>query len=242
MAIHEDGPAPYAPPHAVLTVIDFVRQRTIPSAFTNETMIRMGISESLASRTVQSLKQLDLVSDDGAATDNLTQLQRAKEAEFKDFFAEYLQRVYADIFAFIDPAKAEFDVVCEQFRGNTPNRQRDRMAKLFLGLCERAGIVEASPVRPRTSKNSTRPPSTRATPSTARNGTSSKAKRTPPKPPTPNSDLPLVITGVLQTLPPTDQGWTEKKRQRFLTAFEAVLDLCYPIIEEKQGELFNADG
>ena len=244
MAIHTEGPVPYTPSHTVITVINHVRERGVPrTPFTNDVLMRMGISESLAARTLQSLKPLGLIDDEGNPTQQLEDLRRAPQADFQERLAEYVRSTYAHIFEYIVPAEVDFSTVRDHFRGNTPHSQQDRMAKLFLGLCEAAGIVKEAPIRKRSSKSSQ--PTKSREPSSSNNGTSEPKRSTPRRKTarTPvNEGINPALHHLVNDLPQYADGWTESKRERFLAAFTALLDLWIPILSEedtqlKQGEL-----
>ncbi len=71
--------------------------------------------------------------------------------------AEILKAAYADIFRIVDPATATSVQLTDAFRGYQPQKQRDRMVTLFVGLCKEAGLVEGAPPLsvPRTSPRTT---------------------------------------------------------------------------------------
>ena len=249
MAIRTDGPAPYAPAHAVLTVIRHVRERGIPrSPLTSDILMRMGLSESLAVRALQSLKTLELVGEDGTASQQLEDLRQAKEPDFQQALETYVRITYAVVFEFVEPADVSYEEVREQFRNNTPHSQMDRMAKLFMGLCEAAGIVEEAPIRRRASTasepNRARTPRRTRRRQPAQNGETTN----PPNPPPPaheelSSSLPKSLAHLVNDLPKYAGGWTKPKRDQFLNAFTAFLDLWIDILPDddpqpgQQGEL-----
>jgi hypothetical protein len=51
----------------------------------------------------------------------------------------------------------------------------------------------------------------------------------------PAADLPPSLAGLMASLPPEGEGWSKETRQRFLTTFTAVLDFCFPIVEDQDG-------
>lgn len=234
MAIAESGgPAPYAPPSAIVAVVEAFRNRTIPTPLTLDTLVRIGITQALAPRTMQALKQLDLLTPEGNPSEELQALRRAASDEFQERFAAILRAAYAPIFAFAEPAEASPERIRDLFRGYEPIGQQGRMVTLFLGLCEFAGIIEpgqrraAEPItRPRTSASRSQP-SARQRVERQRadrqpnDGTSSlrSGKRIPP-----------AIAAFLQELPDEGQGWTQDAHDRFISTFTTLVDFSFPIV------------
>ena len=115
--------------------------------------LRLGISETVAPRTLQALKLLELVGVDGNPAPNFDDLRRAAEEDFQSRLVEHLRCVYADVFSMRDPAQDEVTKIRDAFRHYRPQGMQDRMVRLFLGLCEYGGMIDAVPrvrsVRPR---------------------------------------------------------------------------------------------
>jgi hypothetical protein len=156
MAIVENGPAPYAPPSAVISLIERYRNHGLSTPFTQDVLMRAGVTEALAPRTLHALKLLDLVGEDGEATEEFITLQRATTSEFPEQLQMVLRAAYQPIFSFCDPATATADQVRDAFRGFTPIGQQSRAVTLFLRLCAYSGMVVAEAPRERT----TAPPKT----------------------------------------------------------------------------------
>jgi hypothetical protein len=151
MALASDGPAPYTSPSAVVSIVDRFRERGLQVPFDLDVLMRAGISEGLAPRTLHALRQLDLIDEAGNPTEALLGLQRATSDEFRDRAAEVIRAAYAPIFQFTDPSEDPPERVRDAFRAYTPTGQQGRMVTLFMGLCEWAGIVgeRAKSVTPR---------------------------------------------------------------------------------------------
>lgn len=175
MALQEGGTGAYAPTTAVVNVIERYRDRGLPAPVDADTLVRAGLTtESLAPRTVQSLKLLGLLDDAMQPTAELVALGRVPTDQFKERLAAVLRTAYADVFKFVDPATEDFERIRDQFRPYKPPSLRDRMAALFLGLSEYAQIIpegrtkELTGRRPASGKpRPPRPPSPRPSGTTA---------------------------------------------------------------------------
>jgi hypothetical protein len=226
MTIQESGVAPYAPPSAVLNLIDRFRNHGLAAPFTLEVLQRAGVSESLAPRTLQALKLLDLVGEDGAPTEELVDLSKARSDEYEERLAAVVRSAYADVFSFVDPAADPVERVEDAFRSYNPRSQRGRMVTLFLGLCRAAGIVDV-PLR---RGDSSRPsPGVRTTkPSTAGKSAQRRLGRGAPARAQVGA-VPPAIAGVINQLPEPGTAWTTRQRGKFVAAFGAALDLLYDV-------------
>lgn len=247
--------APYAPAKAVLTILDKYRNRGLQGPIDLEVLTRAGVSESLAPRTLQALKLLDLIDEAGKPLESLEALRLARKEEYEQVFAAYLRRVYADVFQYVDPAADEEEGIRDAFRSYEPRGQQVRMVTLFLALAEHAGIRDPAKF---SNGNPSRPPAPRRAavtnprPRSARPAAEhdSPPPRNPPPPPPPAGQghgggagrrlpegLPPAVAGLLASLPAEGEGWTKVKRDRFLATFAAVLDFVYPELPEEQPNL-----
>lgn len=247
MAIHHDGPAPYGPPASVIEVLEAYRNRGLPTPITTEVLARVGVSDALSNRVFNSLRLLDLTDEEGHPTDILAALKLARgEDEYKERLGEWLRGAYADVLQFADPAVDTVEKVTEAFRGLTPDGQRSRMVTLMLGLFRYAGLIEGDVPRAKTVPR--KPPRQRARASTTQrwvepvqtrgflddireriNGSEPASAVAV----TPASGLHPGLVGLIQQIP-RDGGWTKRRRDEFLRAFEAVLDFSVPVNEERE--------
>jgi Family of unknown function (DUF5343) len=238
MAVTADKPAPYAPASAILDIVNRYRNRGLVFPVTADVLARAGIAGSLIPRTLQALQTLDLFKDNGNPTEILEAIRLAPQAEFKQRLADWLRGAYADIFAFVDPSKDEDTRVRDAFRSYQPIGQQPRMVRLFMNLCAAAGLIADKPARAATSgagnsRLRVRSPSVRAA-STSRAAADIRI----PAPPRINTSvsqpgLPAPIAGLLSGLPPNGAGWTAERRDQFLGTFKAVIDFCFPIVENE---------
>jgi len=147
MALEEDGKAPYAPVNAVMLMIELFREKTLTLPITAASIHRAGVEESLARRTLASMKQLDLLDDDGNPTPTMQKIKVAGTDEFQAVLADWLREAYKPIFTYCEPT--ELEKVTKQFRHYEPVGMRNRMVTLFLGLCATAGLIDKVPSMPR---------------------------------------------------------------------------------------------
>ncbi|MGC1780045.1 MAG: DUF5343 domain-containing protein [Xanthobacteraceae bacterium] len=227
MPVTAAKPAPYATAGSLLDLLVRNRDRGLPSPVTAEVLGRAGIPDSLIPRTLQALQTLDLIDKDGAPTQTLEGLRLAPEAEYRDRLAAWLKAAYADIFAFVDPMKDDATRIRDAFRSYEPRGQQDRMVSLFQGLCAAAGLmpekikVPTPGTPPRApSRPTPKPPTRQPVRITARTRDHSSRH---------DAALPAPLTGLLASLPPDGEGWSQDRRDRFFAAFGTVLDLCFPV-------------
>lgn len=225
MAVTADAPAPYAPTSVILSLIDRHRHRGLPFPVNADVLERAGVSPSLIPRTFQTLQTLELITEEGAATDTFEGIRRAPEGEYQQRLAEWLRAVYADAFTFVDPSKDDETAARDAFRGYRPIGQQHRMVSLFLGLCAAAGLAPEKPTHPRPQAR-TRTPEPRP------------LNRGPIRKPIRDSKdkhtrIPTALAGLLESLPAEDEGWSQNERDKFYATFGAVLDFCFPINADK---------
>jgi Family of unknown function (DUF5343) len=190
MAIQPNGVAPYAPPKAVIDIITTYRDRDMRKPFDVGVLMQAGVSESLAPRTLQALKILDIIDSEGNPTPIFEKVVRSSEQEFRDGLADHFSQAYADVFSFADPATNDLGRLRDAFRGYSPRGQQERMITLFLGLLEFAGVdisAARASMRPKT-EGPTKPKkpvskkpqeSVNRTPKNGRGGDGSKPDTTP---------------------------------------------------------------
>jgi hypothetical protein len=239
MPVTSDKPAPYAPAKTVLDIIDRFRERGLPLPIDVDTLGRAGVPTTLLPRVIQAIKTLDLITDDGKPTATFEAIRVAPEAEYKKRLEDWLKSTYADIFSFVDPAKDDEVRIRDAFRSYQPVGQQARMVTLFQGLCTAAGLMAE---KPRAALS--RPPSPGAA-ATARPRPTTKRTVSDPPRHNPGSaftpTLPPSLAGLLASLPPEGQGWTADRRAKFLAAWEHVIDLCFPVVDEVDAQADEVD-
>lgn len=232
MAVTADNPVPYAPTGQMVEILNRYRNRGNPQAFDLESLARIGVPDSLATRTLQALKTLDLVDENGAPTQTFESLRLAPEAEYNAALEAWLKVAYSDVFDIVDPATDDETRVRDAFRSYNPAGQQGRMVSLFIGLCELAGIREKAEKKRETggsnrSPRTTRKPAPRKKAAKQQKGNSGTNAMVAGVP-----GLPASLSGLLQSLPAEGKGWTQEQRNKFHETFGTLLDFCYPIVTE----------
>lgn len=236
MAVTQENPAPYAPASVILDLIDRCRNRGLPSPVDSEVLSRVGVSDSLIPRTLQALRALELISDEGKHTETFESIRKAPEPQYKERLSEWLKGVYADVFSYVDPAEDDETAIRDAFRSYNPVGQQPRMVTLFIGLRAAAGLTpeKTTQVRPpRAPRQQNRPRQTgaRQNSSSARE---SAGQKTPP-------GLPPPIAGLLASLPLDGRGWTKIDRDKFVNLFGATLDYCIPVVKKVASDTDGQD-
>jgi hypothetical protein len=241
VSVTADQPAPYAPASAVLDLVTRHRNKGLQSPVDSDVLARSGISDSLIPRTLQALRALDLLTEDGRPSEVLEGIRLAPESEYKQRLTDWLTAAYADALAYVDPATDDETAIRDAFRKYTPTGQQARMVTLFIGLFTAAGVMperaKQVPAR-KLSDGSTIKPSPKLR-------VVMKAKPMPREQPKPlqttPSGLPPALSGLLASLPADGVGWTQVRRDKFVTTFEAVIDFCFPIVSDAVAAALNTD-
>jgi hypothetical protein len=227
MAVTNDKPAPYATTSALLDLISRHRSRGLPSPVNAEVLGRAGVSDSLIPRTLIAMQTLDLIDENGQPTSTFESIRLAPEAEYKQRLEEWLNSAYADVILFVNPGTDDEVKVRDAFRSYQPISQQPRMVSLFLGLYEAAGIAPEKSSQPRTARSTTpRPRAASVSPAAKINHRKTLTNSGSP-------DIPAPLAGLLASLPQDANGWSKVQRDKFVTTFGAVLDFCFPIIEDE---------
>lgn len=234
MAETANPKAPYAPTQTVATVIDRVR-KGLTGPITPDTLMRASVPDSLVPRTLQSLQMLNLIDADGKPTATLQGLQRAGEADLPNKMREWLNEAYADVLRFADPATATENTIRDAFRSYDPVGQQPRMVSLFVGLYKMAGVRAQGRAAPTKNGGAAVRPRTTLPKSRIIKPTRDTGAGIP-------GGMPPALSGLLSSLPTSGTGWTQDRRDSFVSTFGAVLDFCFPIVEAAEESADNQEG
>lgn len=154
----QEGRAPYASMGSVQKVIEKHRQVGLQN-MTVQKLQQIGVTESLAPRTMFALEALGFYNGNGNITPEFEALRKVPEHDFKPRLAALLREAYAPILEVLDPATATQTEVENAFRAFEPTGQIPRMVQLFIQLMVYAGIMTEPESKRRTGAVSpTRPP------------------------------------------------------------------------------------
>lgn len=240
MSMNEEKLAPYAPLSNVIGLIRRRRDKGMPEVLNTQELMRMGIPEGNIPRTLQALRFLNLVDEEGRQTKAFNRIARASTSEYPEILGEIIKEAYSGVFTIIDPAEATDTEFVDAFRFYQPQAQRNRMILLFRGLCQEAGLIEGGP--PETRKRG-RVTKTNKLPTQQQAGGTLKAQ--------PHTEEPLqapivdsyqsinqeyaLLEALLRQLP-EDRQWTKERRDRWLQALTANVDLLVDVVETEGEE------
>ncbi len=109
---------------------------------------QIGVTESLAPRTMFALEALGFYDGNGNITPEFEALRKAHDDDFKPRLAALLREAYAPVLELLDPATATQTDIENAFRAFEPTGQIPRMVQLFIQLMVYAGIMpEPEPKR-----------------------------------------------------------------------------------------------
>ena len=229
MSVTMDQPAPYAPASVILELIERHRNKGLPSAVDADVLLRAGVSDSLVSRTLQAMKTLDLLTEDGKPSEVFEGIRLAPTAEYQQRLTEWLNTAYADALIFIDPATDDEVAIRDAFRHYQPTGQQSRMVSLFVGLFTAAGVMPQKEKVAKTTRKA-RAPSTSSKTARVRERCQ-EAKQSTHQSQEGGDGPPPAIAGLIATLPKAGGFWTKGRRDQFLAILEAVLDYTFRIGE-----------
>ena len=237
-----DNFAPYAATSNVMAVITRKRDRGLQASIGVQVLETIGIPLGNASRTLQALRFLSLMDDYGHPTEHFEHLCRAGAAggQYQEALREAIRQAYEKVFTIVDPALDDDVAIQDAFRQFEPSAQRNRMVTFFLGMCEESGITEG---RVRTRKGSVkrrqgagsrqRATQEAAQPQEASLGNEEDTQEKVTHSAQIAGDQYPLIQAVIQQLPSNHQ-WTKTRRDMWLRALEAAVDLVIDVADSEQ--------
>lgn len=130
---------PYGRPSAIEEIFKLIReeQNWNPSAINISTLKNLGIAPSKESLTVQSLKFLDILNEDGVPTEVFQRLRH----EFQPTLERQIQQAYKTIFDQIPVGRINQESLVKFFvREGYVEDTAEYQGALFVQLCKTAGI------------------------------------------------------------------------------------------------------
>lgn len=234
MALQPNGRAPYTTATAAITALDAWRDRGFGTPVTADVLTRAGVPESISKRTLQSLRDLELLENKGQPTAALTAFQQTRgDQEYRAALQDWLRDVYGDVLQYCDPSTDTPERINEAFRTYEPSGQRAAMASLLIGLWRYAGLPVA--VSDNTAKKA-------RSASPTRKRTQKDSKKKPDEPSSNLSNLPPGLVGLLHQIPGQGGTWTSDRRESFLKAFEAILDFTIEVDDSPDEVISDEEG
>ena len=238
---------PYGPYANVLTIIRHARERDLKEPVTSKLITTLGVPEGNATRTIQALRFLNLLDEEGYLTESFKLLMNAPSDEYPDLLEQILRDAYPVVFNALQPATATDQQYVNAFRLFQPKAQRNRMIVLFKGLCREAGLIPGGAPevlnRPRVTTNKSGKSSVsangdRRTQSEPKDTffeiepvhvSSSQASQSKTVTPITSTEEYAIMLGVLRKLPFVEKKWTQVQRDKWLKAVAANVDMLFEL-------------
>ena len=244
---------PYAPYANVLTIIRHARDKDLKEPVTSKMITTLGVPEGNATRTMQALRFLKLVDEEGYLTESFKLLGNAPSDEYPSLLEQVLRDAYPIVFNALKPATATDQQYVNAFRLYQPKAQRNRMIILFKGLCREAGLIPGGApetlTRPRVTMNKSGKSSASA--NGARKPQSElketlfeaepeyvstlQASQSETVTPITSTEEYAIMLGVLRKLPFADKAWTQAQREKWLKAVAANVDMLFELKDPRTG-------
>ncbi len=238
---------PYGPYANVLTIIRHARERDLKEPVTSQLITTIGIPEGNATRTMQALRFLKLLDEEGYLTDSFKLLSNAPSDEYPGLLEQILRDAYPVVFNALHPATATDQQYVNAFRLYQPKAQRSLMIILFKGLCREAGLIPGGAPevlsRPRVTTNKSGKSAASANgamrPKSEPKDTEFESESdevSTPQDSQPVKGMPIMSTeeyvimqGVLKKLPFAEKAWTQAQRAKWLKAVAANVDMLFEL-------------
>ncbi len=224
--------APYAPPKNILDIINRKRERGLPETITTTVIEQVGIPSSSASRTLRALHFLGLIDEELKQTPIFEEIGNASSSQYPELMKKLVKEAYKDIFTLIDPAIDSMEKIQDAFRRYEPKAQRSRMIALFMKLCSEAKLTNNKATRKSNkSINVTKRFKPLPTfPSNNSENNLAKSDVDQKKNPLSVAEKNLFLALIDQL--PTNRQWSKTKRERWIQAVIATVDLLVEVVDD----------
>jgi hypothetical protein len=228
----------YASYESFNTLLDRMREALpLPRPVDSTTWLKMKFSGSTTSALKSTLIFLGLLTEENMPTEELEELAKTDKENRGTIYGHILDRAYAKIFTKLDLERATTGQLKTEFKNLGADGQVGQKAmSFFLAMAKDAGKKMHSHLttrQPRSSsgikKQTTKHTDEQDNSQTHKDSNEDNSAKFLESP------LPTVhpaIAGLLQVLPQSGKDWTEAEKAKFKTAFEALLDVVYPVKSE----------
>lgn len=134
---------PYGPVSPVTEVLEYYRKHELPQTFDRALLRGLEIAPNNESKVLNTLHWLGFIDEAGRPTTVFRRLQASDNEEFERVLRERLRAAYSEVYDHLDPTKASFDEIYRFFARTYSMSLGNAMARLFVGLCQSAGLPMA---------------------------------------------------------------------------------------------------
>lgn len=238
--------APYAPVANILTLLHRQRERGLPDVLGHQELVKLGLPEESTPRIRKALQFLNLTDTENRQLPNFERLGRAVDTEYPEILKDILEDAYSEVFQMIgDISSAQSRDYYNAFKFCNPRGQQPSMIRLFMALCQEAGMLPEGAVTrvsgPKTTQKTQLPrPAVKPKgdqPLTDTNAVRSANRVVTDEPPPANDRNASDGTGKYQLMQvllkqlPVGGTWTQKRHDQWLRAVETSVDLLVEIAE-----------
>lgn len=219
--------APYAPASSIIRLLRLEREKGLTQTLDQYTFLTVKASED--TRVIcRTLEFLGLLNTEKQKTDDFNAFYKLDQEEYTDLLRVILLDKYNDIFTVLKQVnQVTTEEVLTAFSKKSPPSQHVQMVRLFLALCQEAGMfLTLEPYKMRRASRGKLGKRSPAPETTAFSHASLPATLPSNKPQR------QIFTFLLEQLPENGE-WTQNKRERWLKAVEAATDLCVTVTDTK---------
>ena len=228
----------------ILLLIHRLRERGLPEVLDHRRIVEMGLPEESSSRIRKALRFLNFTDSEGKQTPTFQRLGRATDDEYPELLKAILEKAYDAVFQSLGNISAAQERDYQNaFRYYNPQGQRSSMIRLFMALCQEAGMLpggaatRAARTKPSQKPQPSRPAAKRKEdqPAADTNAGSSVSRGfSDDLPPTSDKSandgaVKYQLMQVLLKQLPSDGTWTQKRHDQWLRAVETSVDLLVEI-------------